>query len=144
MKLLDNMNAIRFSGGILTLLTIIFATQSSVLTYGQSSESDNEVESIVSTSNPDLTINSVSSFFREDSFNIVGEVFNKSDESKEYVELSVTLYDSTGKVIGTDFGFTDPSDIYPQDSAPFSVLITDSDVSSIESISSYKIQVSSL
>jgi hypothetical protein len=138
------MNAIRFSGSILTLLTIIFVSHSSILTFGQSSESEDEVKSIVSTSNPDLTIGSVSSFFRSDSFNIVGEVLNTSDETKEYVKLSVTLYDSNNKVIGTDFTFTDPSDIFPQDSAPFSVLITDSDVSSVKDISSYKIQVSSL
>jgi hypothetical protein len=110
----------------------------------QDIENTDEIKGIISTSNPDLTINSVSSFFRSDSFNIVGEVMNQSDETKESVKLSVTLYDSSGKVIGTDYTFADPSDISSEDSAPFSVYITDSDVSDLDSISSYKIQVSSL
>jgi len=110
----------------------------------QDTDNTDEIKGTISTSNPDLKINGVSSFFRSDSFNIVGEVLNQSDETKEYVKLSVTLYDSSDKVIGTDYTFTDPSDISSEDSAPFSVYITDSDVSSLDAINSYKIQVSSL
>src|ERR1051326_379163 len=51
-----------------------------------------------------------SSSFRDDTgaYHIVGEVKNNSPtESMNYVKILSTLYDKTGKVVGTDFTYTD-------------------------------------
>ncbi|NQE53084.1 hypothetical protein C5S29_05785 [ANME-1 cluster archaeon GoMg3.2] len=50
---------------------------------------------------------------------IVGEVKNNGVSASSYVKLVSTYYDAKGEVIGTDFTYTDPSDIDAGDSAPF-------------------------
>lgn len=52
-------------------------------------------------------------------FNVVGEVKNNLQSNINYVKLTATFYDAQEKVIGTDFTFTDPSDIDAGDRAPF-------------------------
>jgi len=52
---------------------------------------------------------------------IVGEVKNNGASTAEFVEVISTYYDSTGKVIGTSYTFTDPSDINKGDTAPFEI-----------------------
>ena len=44
-------------------------------------------------------------------YRIVGEVQNNGTQTAKFVQVSATLYDSNNKVIGTDFLFTNPSDI---------------------------------
>lgn len=50
---------------------------------------------------------------------IVGEVKNKGVSASSYVKVVCTYYNVKGEVIGTDFTFTDPSDIDAGDRAPF-------------------------
>jgi hypothetical protein len=52
---------------------------------------------------------------------IIGEVKNKGVRASSYVKLVSTYYNAKGEVIGTDFTFTDPSDIAAGDSAPFEI-----------------------
>ena len=67
-----------------TLLAFVF-TNAGIITnaLGQSSsKGDNGIKSIISTSNPDLNITSVSIFTKGDYFRIVGEVLNKAQEER--------------------------------------------------------------
>jgi len=50
---------------------------------------------------------------------IIGEVKNKGVRTSSYVKVVSTYYNAKGEVIGTDFTFTDPSDIAAGVSAPF-------------------------
>jgi hypothetical protein len=44
-------------------------------------------------------------------YHVIGEVQNIGEVDATYVEIVVTFYDSTGKVIAKDFTFTNPTDI---------------------------------
>jgi uncharacterized protein (TIGR02588 family) len=56
-------------------------------------------------------------------YHIVGEVQNNGAQTAKFVQVSATLYDSNNKVIGTDFSFTNPSDIDPGQKAPFEITV---------------------
>jgi len=67
-----------------------------------------------------LMVLSTSSFITESGYyKIVGEVKNNGREKVVGVILYCTFYDSAGKVIGIDFGYTDPRYIYSSQIAPF-------------------------
>jgi hypothetical protein len=68
-------------------------------------------------------------------YEIVGEVVNGGSEPTQYVKVVATFYDDAGRVIGTDFTYTDPSDVAAGQSAPFEITVTDEDISDdIESV----------
>ena len=68
-------------------------------------------------------------------YEIVGEVVNGGSDATEYVQVVATFYDEAGRVIDTDFTFTDPSDLSAGQSAPFEITVTDEDISDdIESV----------
>ena len=73
------------------LLAFVFANAGIFLnTMGQScssAEGDSGVKPVLSTSNPDLNITSVSSFAKGDYFHIVGEVLNKAQEERTFVKF---------------------------------------------------------
>jgi len=52
-------------------------------------------------------------------YHIRGEVRNTGTQRATYVKIVVTYYNAEGKVIGTAFTFTDPSDIDAGQTAPF-------------------------
>jgi hypothetical protein len=54
---------------------------------------------------------------------IVGEIKNVASGSATSVEVIATYYDSSGKVVATNF--TNPSAITPGSSAPFDILLTE-------------------
>jgi len=143
------MNQFKLGSSIVTLaailltVSIIVTSIQCVKAQSESTNTNNEIKSIVSTSNPVLNITSVSNYFTENYFYIVGEVLNKAQSEKTYVRVTATLYDDTNKVIGTSYTFTDPTTIPPSESAPFKLPIGLSDVSNLESIKSYKLMVSS-
>ena len=56
-------------------------------------------------------------------YKIVGEIKNKGDEEVTFVKIIGTFYDKDDIVIGTDYTYTDPSDIKPGRTAPFSMTI---------------------
>jgi hypothetical protein len=57
------------------------------------------------------------------SFQIVGEVLNQAPVVAKSVRIIATLYNQFGQVIGTDFDYTDPSDLSPGQRAPFSITV---------------------
>ena len=134
---------------VLTVLLAFVFTTAGITTnaLGQSSsfsaEGDSGIKPIISTSNPDLNITSVSSFTKGDYFHIVGEVLNKAQEERTFVKVSATMYDSQNHVIGAHTTYTDPYDIPPGETSPFEFLIGNNDVTDLASISSYKLMVSS-
>jgi hypothetical protein len=68
-------------------------------------------------------------------YEIVGEVVNGGSEATQYVKVVATFYDETARVIGTDFTYTDPSDLAAGQSAPFEITVTDEDIADdIESV----------
>ena len=69
-------------------------------------------------------------------YTIRGEVENYGSIDATYVKVISTLYNSQGEVIGTDFTFTDPSDINAGRKAPFEIMNMD-DISP----ASYELQV---
>jgi hypothetical protein len=106
----------------------------------QSTESN--IKQTISTSNPDLTISSVSDYSSGNYFYIVGEVLNKASTEKTFVKVAATLYNSARQVIGTSSTFTDPSTIPQSESAPFKLMVGSTDVSNINLVNSYKLGVS--
>ena len=103
---------------------------------------NNEVKRIPSKSQSGLNITSSNSYLEGDNFYIVGEVLNSGENDKEFVKVSATLYDENNGVIGTDFGYTEPSTITAGESSPFKILVGSDDVSTIDDIRNYKITAS--
>lgn len=69
-----------------------------------------------------------SSSFRDDTgaYHIVGEVKNNSPtDSTKYVKIVATLYDKTGKVVGTDFTYADVGVLRPEEKSSFKIILTD-------------------
>ena len=59
------------------------------------------------------------------SFQIVGEVLNQAQVVAKSVRIMATLYNQYGQIIGTDFGYTEPSDLSPGQWAPFNITVQD-------------------
>jgi len=54
---------------------------------------------------------------------VVGEIKNIANGTATYVKIAATFYNSTGHVVATAFTFSDPSDLNPNQKAPFEVLL---------------------
>jgi hypothetical protein len=54
---------------------------------------------------------------------IVGEVINQSPVTAKFVKIIVTFYNAYNQVMGTDFTYTQPSDLAPGQRAPFDILV---------------------
>lgn len=54
---------------------------------------------------------------------IVGEVINQSPFTAKFVKIIATLYNTYNQVIGTQFSYTQPSDLAPGQRAPFDILV---------------------
>ena len=54
---------------------------------------------------------------------IVGEVINQSPVTAKFVKIIVTFYNAYNQVVGTDFTYTQPSDLAPGQRAPFDILV---------------------
>jgi hypothetical protein len=84
-----------------------------------------------------------SSSFTDDigAYHIVGEVKNNSPiDSMNYVKIVATLYDDTGKVVGTDFTYTDVDVLRPAEKSSFEIILTD--ITQSQKVSSYKLSTS--
>ncbi|HJT47414.1 MAG TPA: FxLYD domain-containing protein [Nitrososphaeraceae archaeon] len=81
---------------------IVLITSSIVFQYGYS-------QTTTSAPAGGISVLSSSSFIDETgAYHIVGEVKNNSPtDPMNYVKIVATLYDKTGKVVGTDFTFSD-------------------------------------
>jgi hypothetical protein len=84
-----------------------------------------------------------SSSFKDDLgyFHVVGEVQNNSSDPMNYVEVTSTLYDSAGKVVGTEFTFTNVDVLMPRGKSSFDIVLNNAQQS--EKVSNYKLSVSS-
>jgi hypothetical protein len=74
-------------------------------------------------------------------YHVVGEVKNNSPtDSMNYVKIVSTFYDSTRKVIGTDFTYTNVDVLRPAEKSSFEIILTD--VTQSQKVSSYKLSAS--
>lgn len=55
---------------------------------------------------------------------IVGEVENNGTGTADFVQVSVSFYDSNGQIVGREFTYADPSTVEPGMRSPFEVFIT--------------------
>ena len=55
---------------------------------------------------------------------IVGEIKNMGSVKATYVKVIATYYNETGGVVDAEFTFSDPSDIDPNQTAPFDIILT--------------------
>jgi hypothetical protein len=105
----------------LVFLTIILPS-STLLQYGYSQTT----APALAHANPISVPSSTS--FRDDTgaYHIVGEVKNNSPtDSTKYVKIVATLYDKTGKVVGTDFTYADVGVLRPEEKSSFKIILTD-------------------
>ncbi len=54
-----------------------------------------------------------------------GQIYNRGDNTANYVKIVGSLYDVKGDIIGTDFTFTEHRDIFPEGSSDFDLVIMD-------------------
>ena len=71
---------------------------------------------------------------------IVGEVLNQAPVTAKFVEIIATFYDANGQVIGTDFTYADPSELAPNQRAPFNIIVSEGSVPMYQ-MSSYGLAV---
>jgi hypothetical protein len=91
-----------------------------------------------------LDIRGVSAFVPEDRniYTITGEVFNNNTFPFNSVQVSATLYDNNGQVVGVGSGFTSPSGIQSGLKAPFKIDIFGTEImGGIEAINNFTLQV---
>lgn len=84
-----------------------------------------------------------SSSFKDDLgyYHVVGEVKNNSTaDSMNYVKVVSTFYDDAGKVVGTDFTYTNVDVLRPAEKSSFEIILNDAQQS--QGVSSYKLSVS--
>jgi hypothetical protein len=72
---------------------------------------------------------------------VIGEVKNNSPkDSMNFVKITSTFYDDTGKVVGTDFTYTNVDVLRPAQKSSFEIILTDAAQS--QKVSSYKLSAS--
>jgi hypothetical protein len=84
-----------------------------------------------------------SSSFTDDlgDYHVVGEVKNNSPrDSMNYVKIVSTFYDNTGKVVGTDFTYTNVDVLRPAEKSSFEIILNDAVQS--QEVDSYKLSAS--
>jgi hypothetical protein len=111
---------------------------------------DNQSRGIINKSNrsdvdlPSINrvkILSTNSFTDSSNFlHIVGQVQNNTPLGVEFVRLTATLYDSNNKVVGTQFSYTNPSDIPAGEIAPFEIIVTSASIP-VSQIDHYRVIV---
>src|SRR5919202_404045 len=84
-----------------------------------------------------------SSSFTDDlgDYHVVSEVRNNSPkDSMNYVKIVSTFYDNTGKVIGTDFTYSNVDVLRPAEKSSFEIILNDAAQS--QKVDSYKLSAS--
>jgi hypothetical protein len=92
----------------------------------------------------DLDIQGVSAFVPENRniYTIRGEVSNNNTFPFNSVQVSATLYDNNGQVVGVGSGFTSPSGIQSGLKAPFKIDIFGTEImGGIEAVNNFTLQV---
>jgi hypothetical protein len=70
---------------------------------------------------------------------LIGQIQNNFDKNIQSVAVIATFYDETGNIVGTDNGYTSPSDLSKGMKAPFELLL---DEGTADDASSYDITLS--
>jgi hypothetical protein len=52
------------------------------------------------------------------------EVINQSPITAKFVKIIATFYNAYNQVVGTDYAYTEPTDLAPSQKAPFDILVT--------------------
>lgn len=74
-------------------------------------------------------------------YEAIGQVTNGGTRSTEYVKVTATFYDENGRVIDTDYTYTDPVELAAGQSAPFEIRTTNEEIA--EDIESVKLATQS-
>lgn len=84
-----------------------------------------------------------SSEYQDDagSYHIIGEVENSSPDAREFIKITASLYDSSNRIVETDFTYADVELLRPAEKSPFDIILDDN--SQANQASSYKLSVSS-
>jgi hypothetical protein len=73
---------------------------------------------------------------------VVGEVMNNfPKDSMKFVKITSTFYDDAGKVVGTDFTYSNVRILRTEETSSFEIILTDATQS--QKVSSYKLAASS-
>ncbi|MGB8574105.1 MAG: FxLYD domain-containing protein [Nitrososphaeraceae archaeon] len=111
---------------IIISLTLIFSGLINI-TYGQVNTNLTE-ESIENNLNG-LQILSHNSFTDSVGYlHVVGEVQNNTPANAQFVQVIGTFYDNNNQVVGTQFAYTNPSDIGAGQKAPFELILTSASI----------------
>ena len=104
----------------LVFSAIVLITSSIVFQYGYS-------QTTTSAPAGGISVLSSSSFIDDTgAYHVVGEVKNNSPtDPMNYVKIVATLYDKTGKVVGTDFTYADVGVLRPEEKSSFKIILTD-------------------
>lgn len=92
----------------------------------------------------DLDIQGMSAFVPEgrNIYTITGEVSNENTFPFNSVQVSATLYDNNGQVVGVGSGFTSPSGIQPGLKAPFKIDIFGTEImGGVDAVNNFTLQV---
>jgi len=76
-----------------------------------------------------------------DYLHVVGEIKNNYPSTTTFVRIVGTFYDNQHQVIGTQFTYSNPSDIRPGEKAPFVLVLSSSSIP-ISQIDHYSLQAS--
>jgi hypothetical protein len=106
-------------------------------------ETETQPSSMLESSPNELQILSHSSFTDSiGTMHVVGEVQNNSPSTATYVEVTGTFYDGNNQVVGTEFTYTNPSDIAGGDKAPFDLTLLSASIP-ISQVDHYSLVASS-
>jgi predicted secreted protein with PEFG-CTERM motif len=95
----------------------------------------------VAAQTPDFSLISSSDYFDSIGFyHIVGEIENSSNRVAQFVQVTATLYDDQGTVVGTPFTYTFIDVMRPGERSAFNIVFADSNQAS--RISSYTLNAS--
>jgi hypothetical protein len=75
-------------------------------------------------------------------FRVVGEVHNDTPNDVQFVQVTGTFYDTNNQVVGTQFTYTNPSNIAAGQKAPFEIILTSASVP-VSQIKRYSLTASS-
>jgi hypothetical protein len=73
---------------------------------------------------------------------IDGEIQNNGMVSLDFVRATVTFYDATNSILGSDFAYTEPTTLEPGQTAPFRITVGFGDNLPVDQISSIKLHIS--
>ena len=72
---------------------------------------------------------------------IDGEIQNTGTETLDFVQVTATFYDQSNSILGSDFTYTEPYTLEPEQTAPFKISAGFGDNLPVDDISSVKLHV---